>query len=169
MRQESLQFWDLLRLILESLRYGVCVCVKYRWLIVICYYIQPQWKHTFGYIPLDLQYCHTHTHTYTHTHAHLFNSLSPGWCSFNLVCVISKCVLVITFLNITSAIAFRWMGKGPTDDMSTLVQAMAWCHQVTSHCLKQCWLSSMPPYSVIRSQWVNLISVLISHTYIHTT
>ena len=30
-----------------------------------------------------------------------------------------------------------------TDDESTLVQVMAWCHQATSHYLSQCWLRFM--------------------------
>ena len=29
---------------------------------------------------------------------------------------------------------------------STLVQAMAWCHQAPSHYLNQCWSRSIPPY-----------------------
>ena len=42
-----------------------------------------------------------------------------------------------------------------TDDKSTLVQVMAWCHQSTSHYLSQCWPRSMSPYGVTRPQWVN--------------
>ena len=42
-----------------------------------------------------------------------------------------------------------------TNDKSTLVQAMAWCHQVTSHYLSQCWPRSLSPYGISRSQWVN--------------
>ena len=34
---------------------------------------------------------------------------------------------------------------------------MAWCHQAKSHYLSQCWLRSMSPYGVTRSQWVNNI------------
>ena len=33
----------------------------------------------------------------------------------------------------------RWMLQNPIDDMSTLVQVMAWCLLATSHCLGQCW------------------------------
>ena len=35
-------------------------------------------------------------------------------------------------------IVLRWMSLDLTDDMSTLVQVMAWCCQVTSHYLSQC-------------------------------
>ena len=44
--------------------------------------------------------------------------------------------------------------KNLTDDKSTLVQVMAWCHQATSHYLSQYWPSSMSPYGVTRPQWV---------------
>ena len=42
-----------------------------------------------------------------------------------------------------------------TEDQSTLVQVMAWCHQETSHYLKQCWPRSLTPHGVTRPQWVN--------------
>ena len=42
-----------------------------------------------------------------------------------------------------------------TDEKSTLVQVMAWCHQATSHYLSQCWPSFLSPYGIIRPQWVN--------------
>ena len=34
----------------------------------------------------------------------------------------------------------RWMSLDLTDNMSTLVQVMAWCWQATSHRLSLCWL-----------------------------
>ena len=43
-----------------------------------------------------------------------------------------------------------------SDDESTLVQVMAWCHQTTSHYLNQCWPSSMLPYEVTEPQWDNI-------------
>ena len=42
-----------------------------------------------------------------------------------------------------------------TDDQSTMVQAMAWCRQATSHYLSQCWPRSLLPYGVSRPEWVN--------------
>ena len=50
------------------------------------------------------------------------------------------------------------MPQDLTDDKSTLVQVMAWCHQATSHYLSQCWLSSLLPYGIARPQWVNKIT-----------
>ena len=46
----------------------------------------------------------------------------------------------------------------PTDDKSTLVQVMAWCHQATSHYLSQCWPRSLSPYGATRPQWVNSLA-----------
>ena len=37
---------------------------------------------------------------------------------------------------------------------STLVQVMAWCHQATSHYLRQCWPMSLSSYGVTGPQWV---------------
>ena len=54
-----------------------------------------------------------------------------------------------------------------TDDKSTLIQVMAWCHQATSHYLSQCWPRSMSPYVITKPQWVKL-SFLISHTIWYT-
>ena len=51
--------------------------------------------------------------------------------------------------NFSGKIALRWMQMDLTDDKSTLVQVMAWCHQAPSHYLSQCW-----PYDVTRLQWV---------------
>ena len=47
------------------------------------------------------------------------------------------------------------MSLDHTDDKSTLVQVMAWCHQATSHYLSQCWPRSQSSYGVTRPQWVN--------------
>ena len=42
-----------------------------------------------------------------------------------------------------------------TEDKSTLLQVMAWCHQATSHYLSQCWPRSVSPYGIIGPQWVD--------------
>ena len=57
--------------------------------------------------------------------------------------------------GISYEIALKWMPQDFTDDKSTLAQVMAWCHQVTSHYLRQCWPRSLSPYGVTRPQWVN--------------
>ena len=58
----------------------------------------------------------------------------------------------------------RWMPRHLNDDKSTLVQVMAWCRQVTSHYLSQCWHSSISPYGVTRPQWVNCLSQILTLT-----
>ena len=62
--------------------------------------------------------------------------------------------------SISHEIAFRWVSLDLTDDKSTLVQVMAWCHQATSHCLSQCWPKSMSPNGVTRPQWVKKMGSL---------
>ena len=56
--------------------------------------------------------------------------------------------------GISCEIVLTWMPQDLTNDKSTLVQVMAWCHQATSHYLSQCWPSSLSPYGVIRPQWI---------------
>ena len=53
-------------------------------------------------------------------------------------------------LDIRCEIVLRWLTQNLTNDKSTLVQVMAWCHQATSHYLNHCWPRSMSPYGVTR-------------------
>ena len=46
------------------------------------------------------------------------------------------------------------MPQDLTDDKSTLVQVMAWCHQAASHYLNQCWPSEWV------SEWFSLTAFL---------
>ena len=62
------------------------------------------------------------------------------------------CITVITFVSISSDIAFRGMVQGHSDDESNLVQVMAWCRQATSHYLSLCWPKSIPPYRWVRTR-----------------
>ena len=80
----------------------------------------------------------------------------PGRGGCNLKLVIFKLTSRVDILSISREIALMWMPQDFTDDKSTLVQAMAWCHQATSHYLGQCWPRSIyiAPYGVARPQWV---------------
>ena len=62
----------------------------------------------------------------------------------------------MNILSIFCEIAIRWMPQHLTDNLSTLVQVMAWCRQATSHYLRQCWPTgrSLSPYDVTRPKWV---------------
>ena len=83
------------------------------------------------------------------------NSLTPGRFKANFRWVISKLILVVNGWGISCETALIWVSLDHTYDMSTLVQVMAWCRQATSHYLSQCWPRSLPPYGIIRPQWVN--------------
>ena len=43
-------------------------------------------------------------------------------------------------------VVLKCMAQNLTEDNSTLVQVMAWCHQTTSHYLSQCWPRCMSSY-----------------------
>ena len=79
-----------------------------------------------------------------------FNSLAPGKLGWNSRHVIFKQILVIDGWGISCEIALIWMSLDFTDDQSTLVQVMAWCHQATSQYISQCWPRSLSPYGVTR-------------------
>ena len=82
------------------------------------------------------------------------NSLAPGTFAWHFRQVIFKQILVIDGWGISCEISLIWMSLDFTDDQSMLVQVMAWCHQATSHYLRQCWPRSLSPYCVTRPQWV---------------
>ena len=52
---------------------------------------------------------------------------------------------IIDTLSDSCNIDVRWMPKKGIVDSSALVQAMAWCHQATSHYLSQCWPRYLSP------------------------
>ena len=83
------------------------------------------------------------------------NSLAPGEFDYSLQLVNYKLISMINILSIFCAIVIRWMLQQLTDHQSTLVQAMAWCRQATSHYLSQCWPRPLSPYGITRPQWVN--------------
>ena len=94
----------------------------------------------------------------------IVNSLTPGKFKWSFRYVIFKWILVIDGWVISCEIALIWMSLDSTDDQSTLVQVMAWCHQATSHYLSQCWPRSLPPYGVTRPHWseCHITSLMIS-------
>ena len=84
------------------------------------------------------------------------NSLTPGGFVKKIRFVIFKLILVTNGWGIYCEIALRWISMNPTEDMSILVQVMAWCRQATSHYLSECWPRSLSPYGVTRPQWVKI-------------
>ena len=111
----------------------VIMGLHYIWMSYVCYHL-ISWV---GYQPLP------------------FNPLGPGSPGCHFKTAIFNLVLLIDFFRSFNDNAPRWMPWDLTDDKSTSVQVMAWCHQATSHYLSQCWPSSMSPYGVTRPQWVN--------------
>ena len=91
-----------------------------------------------------------------------FNSLAPVRFEWDFRWLIFKLTLMISDWGVSCEIALWCMPLDLTDDKSTLVQVMAWCHQATSHYLNQCWPRSLPPYGVTRPQRVK--SVFITKT-----
>ena len=100
-----------------------------------------------------------------HQDNNILNSLAPGrfkwnfrWVIFNLILI--KLILVIDDCVISFEIALRWMSVDLTDNKSTLVQVMAWCHQATSHYLIQCWPRSVSPFGSTRPNVLKLLNLL---------
>ena len=90
------------------------------------------------------------------------NSLAPGRFELNFIQAVFKLILVTGGWAIFCETTLRWMSLDLTDDKSTLVRVMAWCHQATSHYLSQCWPRSLTPYGITRPQWVNSLTIYAS-------
>ena len=80
------------------------------------------------------------------------NSLASRGFGCNFKNLIFKLASLIGTFRASFYEVLRWMIQDLTDDKSTLVQVMVWCHQATSHYLSQWWPKSMLFYGVIRPQ-----------------
>ena len=89
------------------------------------------------------------------------NSLSPGRCEWSKFQTNLKWSMAEGW-GISYWIGLRWMSLDLTDDKSTLIQVMAWCHQATSRCLNQCSPKSMLQYGVTRPQWVKQLGIIFN-------
>ena len=115
----------------------------------------------YSFLPIYMPRCHSEKAPIAfHEAMREFNSLAPVRFEWNFRYLISQIILV--------KIVLKWMPMGLTDGKSTSVQAMAWCHQATSHYLSQCWPRSLSPYDVTRPQWVN-IYISIHFHYLNLT
>ena len=74
--------------------------------------------------------------------------------------VIFNIALLIRVFKSSYENVLRWMPQDLPDQMSTLVQVMAWCRQATSHYLNQCWPRSPTPYGVTRTPWVKMPKIM---------
>ena len=84
-------------------------------------------------------------------------------CGSNLEIVISEYISMIKFMNTSCEIALRWKPYNTFDGKSALVQAMAWCRQVTSHYLNQCRPISVSSHGFTRWQWVNVWFIKVQY------
>ena len=50
-----------------------------------------------------------------------------------------KCIFLNANVRILLKISLKFVAKGPINNISALVQIMAWSDQATSHYLNQCW------------------------------
>ena len=89
---------------------------------------------------------------------HCLNSLSPQICWY-FKPVILQCILMVMIyiLSIPNEIVLKCIPQNFSDDKSTLIHIMAWCHHRTIHYLSQCWPRSMLSYGIARSQWVEYV------------
>ena len=62
--------------------------------------------------------------------------------------------LKIKFMSTSWEIAYTWMLHNTSDDKSTLVQVMAWCHLAPSHYLSQYWPISVSQHGITMPQGV---------------
>ena len=97
------------------------------------------------------------------------NYLDPGRCGNNFNSMMVKLIIPDSSLGTRCETPLRWMPQNLSNEKSTLVQVMAWCHQATSHYLSQCWPRSMLPYGVIRPQWVNCPYKIRVHGWLPNT
>ena len=86
------------------------------------------------------------------------NSLAPGKFEQHFRYLLFQIISVTDGWGISCKLALRWMSLDLTDDKSTLVQVMAWCHQATRHYLSEWWPKPLSPYGVTRPQWVKMLS-----------
>ena len=95
---------------------------------------------------MEVQVCRNVIHTAYKYRKHI-NSLAPGRFEWNFRWIFIR-QSVIYGLSFCCEVVLRWMSLDLSDDKSTMVQVMAWCHQATSHYLSQCWPRFMSPYGV---------------------
>ena len=115
---------------------------------------------SFQSIPILTKSCYNMA---LHTGCKQLNSMAPGRCGSYFRSMIFK-------LNVHNGHSLlRWMPHNLTNEMITLIQVMAYCHQATNHYLKQCWLRSMSSYGVTRPNWVIVkhVSTLKSQKALH--
>ena len=91
--------------------------------IILCHSILGEWHDRWVKSHKSYHKCHD------------VYSLAPRRCNSNLKSIIFKLIIQNTSLCTQCEIVVKWMPQEPTNEKSTFVQVMAWCHQATSHYL----------------------------------
>ena len=60
---------------------------------------------------------------------------------------------------------FTEVWEYPINNMSALVQVMAWCCQATSHYMNQYWSRSVMPYCITRLHWAKWITETVDEIH----
>ena len=81
------------------------------------------------------------------------NSLAPVRCCSDFKNIIFELIMQDSILATHCDIVLMWMAENLTNNLSKLVQVMAWCHQIASHYLINCWPRSLLPCGVTGPQW----------------
>ena len=139
------------RLILETWRYmyvtiyyistrNIFIFTHYTGIILCMCPANERWRYIVTSSLIGWVYVQNDPWQYKHIHSaylgHFNDELThcpQGAVALILKCVIFKCIVVIPFTSISSLIDFRGTAQDSTDDKSTLVKVMAWCHQATSY------------------------------------
>ena len=90
---------------------------------------------------------------------YLINSLAPGRFENAIFSLALQICIDLQFFLMPSDECHRTF----TDPKSTLTQVMAWCCQATSHCLSQCWPSSLSQYGITSLQCIENVAVPICY------
>ena len=84
----------------------------------------------------------------------LFNNFRPEKNGLHFADDIFKCQFLKEKFYILIQFSLKFVPNSPTDNMSVLVQVVAWCKTDNKLLPKNCWLRSLMPFGVTRPQWV---------------
>ena len=93
-------------------------------------------------------------------HCLIINTMRPSQSGSLFPDDIFKYISMNENVWISNKIEPKFVPKGSINNIPTLVQIMAWHHQVTSHYLKQWWSSFMTQICVTWPQWVKCQSLV---------
>ena len=74
-----------------------------------------------------------------------------------------KCFFLKVKFSISNEISLKYDFRDMIGDKPILIAVMAWCYQITSHHLNQCWPTSVMPYCITRLQLLSIINQIAQH------